>query len=73
MSNTISFQEIIGYVEALSQEDQDLLLELIQKRRVEKRRAEIANHAAQTLAAIDAGTAKKGTVGDLWADLTGDE
>jgi hypothetical protein len=29
MSNTISFQEIIGYVEAISQEDQDLLLELI--------------------------------------------
>lgn len=45
----------------------------LQKRSVEKRRSEIANHAVQTLAAVDAGTAKKGTVGDLWADLTGDE
>ena len=66
MSNSVSLQKAIEYVEALSPEDQDLLLELIQQRR---RRREIANNAAQTLAAMQAGTAKRGTLEELKADL----
>ena len=65
MNETISFQEVIEYVENLSQEDQDFLVELIKKRKIEKRRLEIAKNAEQTLAALSAGTAKKGTVADL--------
>ncbi|MFN7502442.1 MAG: hypothetical protein ACK5QV_16640 [Dolichospermum sp.] len=42
MNKTISFQEVIEYVENLSQEDQDFLVELIKKRKIEKRRLEIA-------------------------------
>lgn len=69
MSNVVSFQTVIEYVEALSQEDRDLLFELIRKRRVEQRRLEIANNAAQTLAALATGTAKRGTIADLRAEL----
>jgi hypothetical protein len=69
MSNSLSFQTVIDYVEELSEEEQDILFELIQKRRIEKRRAEIATHASNTLNALKLGTAKRGTVADLKADL----
>ncbi len=73
MSTLVSFQTVVEYVEALSTEEQDLLLELIQKRRVEKRRQEIANNAVQTLEAIKAGKAKRGSIADLRADLLSQE
>ena len=64
-SSTSSFQTIIESVETLSEEEQDLLFELIHKRRIAKRRQEIAQNASKTLAAVDAGTAKRGSVADL--------
>jgi hypothetical protein len=73
MSKSISFQTVIEYVEALSNEEQDLLLELISKRRIEKRRQEIATNAAQTLKAMRTGTAHYGTLEDLRADLLSEE
>ncbi|MBW4592218.1 MAG: hypothetical protein KME46_04645 [Brasilonema angustatum HA4187-MV1] len=73
MSKPASLQTVIEYVEALSTEEQDLLLELIHKRRVEKRRQEIASNAAQTLEAIKTGRAKRGTLANLRADLLSDE
>ncbi|MFB2894187.1 hypothetical protein ACE1CI_14850 [Aerosakkonemataceae cyanobacterium BLCC-F50] len=73
MSNSITFQTLIDYVEALSPEDQDLLIELIQKRRIENRRAEIAENANQTLTALKSGTAKRGTLADIKADLLSEE
>ncbi|MBN3909968.1 MAG: hypothetical protein HWQ35_26545 [Nostoc sp. NMS1] len=69
MSKPVSFQTVIEYVEALSTEEQDLLLELISKRRIEQRRKEIAANAAQILKAIRIGTAKHGNIEDLRADL----
>lgn len=63
------FQEIIDSIEKLSIEDQDYLLELFQKRRIENRRLEIATKAQETLEAVKAGKAKRGTVDDLIADL----
>ena len=72
-SHAIALQTVIEYVEALSLEDQDLLIELIQRRRIEKRRAEIAENAAQTLASLKAGKAKRGTLADLKADLLREE
>ena len=69
MSNSSTLQAALDYVEALSQADQDLLIALIQKRRVENRRAEIAQNAVQTLAAVQLGTAKFGTLAELKADL----
>ena len=66
-------QTVIEYVEALSTEEQDLLVELIQKRRIEQRRKEIFSNAAQTLEAIRTGTAKRGTLANLRADLLSNE
>ena len=73
MSKPISLQTVIEYVEALSAEEQDLLLELIYKRRVEQRRKEIVTNAVQTLEAMKAGTAKRGTIADLRANLLNEE
>ncbi|HEY9851109.1 MAG TPA: hypothetical protein V6D28_16690 [Leptolyngbyaceae cyanobacterium] len=73
MGNSVTFQTVVEYVEALSPEDQDLLIELIQKRRIQKKRAEIAENASQTLAAMKSKTAKRGTLADLKADLLSEE
>ncbi|MBW4495050.1 MAG: hypothetical protein KME26_18585 [Oscillatoria princeps RMCB-10] len=73
MSDRVSFQSVVECVEALSTEEQDLLFELIEKRRIERRRMEIAKNAAETLAASHAGTAKRGTLADLRADLLDQE
>lgn len=69
MSNTVPFHAIVDYVDALSEEDQDLLIDLVRKRRVEKRRAEIAQNAARTLESVRKGTAKRGSVADLMAKV----
>jgi hypothetical protein len=69
MSNPVTLQTVIDYVEELSEEEQDLLFELIKKRRVEKRRTEIAINASNTLTALKLGQAKRGTIADLKADL----
>ena len=43
----ITYQEIINSIETLPVEEQDDLFELIRKRRIEQRRAEIAANAKQ--------------------------
>lgn len=68
-----SYQEIIDSIESLSIDEQDDLWELIGKRRVEKRRLEIAANARATLESWKQGTAKVGTVEDLIADLLLDD
>ena len=68
-----SFQEIIDSIEQLSFDEQDYLFELIKKRRIEKRRSEIAADAKITLEAFKQGKAKKGSVEDLIADLLDDK
>ncbi len=73
MSDFISLQKVIEYVEFLSTEEQDLLVELIQKRRIENRREEIARNARKTLAAFQAGKTKRGNLEQLKADLLDDD
>jgi hypothetical protein len=73
MTQAIPFQTIIEYVEALSEDEQDELFDLIQKRRVMKRRQEIAQNAEKTLEAVRNGTAKRGTAVNVMADIFGDE
>ena len=43
------FQDLIESVESLSIEDQDYLFELIHKRRIEKRREEIAKNGQEKI------------------------
>lgn len=73
MTKPVSFQTVIEYVEELSEEEQNLLIDLIQKRRIEKRRMEIAKNAIETLTALRTGTAKRGSLPDLKADLLAED
>lgn len=73
MSQTVPFQTVIEFVEALSEEEQDVLFDLIQKRRISKRRQEIAQSAEKTLEAVRNGTAKRGTAAEIMADILGDQ
>jgi hypothetical protein len=65
---TPSFQSAIEVIEALSPEDQEALLDLIRHRLIERRREEIARHAAETLQAVRGGRAKSGSIEDLKRD-----
>jgi hypothetical protein len=69
----MTLQEIIDSIEKLTIEDQDQLFELIRKRRIENRRAEILANAQEVMQAFKSGTAKRGSVDDLIADLLGDD
>lgn len=69
MHPAMPFHDLVEYVDALPADDQALLFELIQKRQIEKRRLEIAQNAAETLNAVRAGTAKRGSVAALLADV----
>ena len=68
-----SFQEIIQSIESLSLEDQDYLFDLIRKRRIERRRSEIAENAREVLKAVENGTAKRGSFQEIKAYLLEDE
>ena len=67
------FQEIIDSIEVLSIEDQDYLFELIRKRRIENRRRDILANSEEVMKSFKDGTAKRGSVDDLIADLLGDD
>lgn len=63
------FQQALDAVEKLPPEDQEKLIDLVQHRLVEWRRAEIARNAAVTLKAVQEGRARYGSVEDLKHDL----
>jgi hypothetical protein len=56
-------------VEALPREDQEELISGIHRRLVERRRAEIAHNAVETLRAVRGGEAYYGSPEDLRRDL----
>ena len=62
-------QQALDVVEKLSPEDQETLVELIWRRLVERRRAEIAQNAADTLQAVREGQARYGAVENLISGL----
>ena len=69
----MTFQKIIESIETLPVEDQDYLFDLIRKRRISQRRTEILANAQEAMQAVKDGTAKRGSVQDLIADLLGDD
>lgn len=68
-SSSTPLQKAIEAVEGLPIEDQDMVLELLKRRRAEQRREEIAKNARESRSAIREKTAKFGTVDDLRKDL----
>jgi hypothetical protein len=73
MSQAASFQTVIEFVEALSEDEQDLLFDLIHKRRIAHGRQEIAQSAVATLEAVKNSTATRGTAAEIMADIFRDE
>jgi hypothetical protein len=71
VSQVVPFQTVIELVEALSEDEQDELFELIQKRRVMRRRQEVAHNAEKTIEAVRNATAKRGTAAEIVADIFG--
>lgn len=69
----MTLQEIIGAIKVLPVEEQGELFEFLRKQRIEARRAEIAANAQEVMQAFKDGTAKRGSVDDLIADLLGDD
>ena len=66
---TSPLQQALDVVENLSPEDQETLVELMQRRLVERRRAEIDHNAAVTLQAVREGQARYGVVENLTSGL----
>ncbi len=69
----MNLQEIINSIENLPTEDREYLFEFLRQQRVENRRLEILANAKEVTEAFKNGTAKRGSVDDLIADLLGDK
>lgn len=65
-----SFQNVIETVESLSFSDQWLLIELVRKRLIEQRRAELVAEVAEARQAYQQGDVRRGSVADLMKELT---
>ena len=69
----MTFQEIVNSIGNLSTEERDCLFDLIRQQRIEEQEAETLANYRELQQAIKDGTAKKGSVQDLIADLLGDD
>ena len=69
----MTLQEIINSIENLPTEDREYLFEFLQKQRIDQKRTEILTNAEELKQAFKDGTAKRGSVDDLIADLLGDD
>jgi len=63
------FHEVIEAVEALPPNDQELLVEIIRRRLIQQRRAELAADIAEARNAYQRGEVRRGTVADLMEEL----
>jgi hypothetical protein len=68
----MTVEDIVASIDRLSIEDREKLFEIVRKRRIEQQEAEILASRRELKQAIADGTAKRGTVQDLIADLLGD-
>ena len=64
-----SFQELIESVEALPLDDQQILMDIINRRIIEQRRDELVADMEESLEAYRKGEVRVGTVDDILKDL----
>jgi hypothetical protein len=67
-----NFQQLIESVEALPIDDQEILVEIINKRIIEQRREELVADMEESLEDYRRGDVRIGTVDDLLRDLEED-
>ena len=70
---TMTFDELLDGVEALSFERQEALVEIVRMRLHERRREEIRRNAEMARADFEAGRLPCGSVEDLMLDLDSEE
>jgi hypothetical protein len=69
MTQTSIFNNAMETIEALPAEDQQALIDLLQKRLVENRRSEIAANIVQAKAEYEAGQVVRGNIDDIMNEL----
>ena len=69
VAQSLSFQDLIEAVESMPLDDQSMLVELINKRIMEKRRSELVDEVQEARRAFKKGEVKRGTLEDLMKDL----
>ena len=67
--NSSAFQQVIENVEMLPLDEQVLLIEIIRRRVIEQRRADLVSEVAEARQAYEAGDVHRGTVDDLMREL----
>jgi len=68
-TQTYQFQDVLEAVETWSLKDQSLLIEIMQRRLAQKRRAELALEIKEARQDYQIGNVKRGSVADLMAEL----
>jgi len=68
--STVTFQEALEIVETLPEGQQDDLVDIIQRRRIERRRELLAESIRQARAEYSTGETSRGTADDLMKELT---
>lgn len=66
---SLSFQDLIEAVESLPLDDQSTLVDIINKRIIEKRRTNLVVEVKEAREAFRRGEVKRGSVEDLMKDL----
>ncbi len=66
----VSFQTALDIVESLPVAQQEDLVEIIRRRRIEARREELASSLLEARQELDRGEARRGTVEDLMRELS---
>ena len=69
MQNAVSFREVLDAIERLSLEDQEALMEIVHRRIVERRRAELAKDIQNAHQEFKAGRARPVTPAELMAEI----
>jgi len=64
--------QILDEIASLSLDEQDMLINIIRKRQIERKREQILRDSRETMRAYKKGLAKRGTVDDLLKDLESD-
>ena len=67
---TVTFQEALDVVESLPEYQQDDLVDIIQRRRIERRRELLAKSIKEARAEYARGEVTRGTAEDLMKELT---
>lgn len=65
----MTLQEIISSINRLPADEQEHLFEFLRQQRLESQQAEILDNAQEVRQAFKNGTAKRGSIDDLLADL----